>query len=321
MKTPWRLAFGVLFAVVMTTAQGDQTQDDLERLGMSRGIVAYLDLPPGGAKQVIDLAKASELTIYFQSSDARQVAAVRETADSENLLGTRVFAHHGASETIHLANNVADCVWVSDDGNTSDEEVKRALRPQGKAFIGGRSFVKPVPSGMDDWSHPYHGPNNNPQSRDQHVRGSFRTQFLAKPTFSPMPEQSVIAGGRIFKAMGHIAHKANQNEWLNTLLCINAYNGTLLWERPNPPGFMIHRNTMIATEDALYMGDNESCKVIDALTGDIRDEIVIPKGMVDGPVWKWMAMRDGVLYALLGNEEIQVGTQASERKGLGHWPW
>lgn len=321
MRTAWRLAFGVLFAVAMTTAQGDQTQDDLERIGMRRGIVAYLDLPPGGAEQIVKIAKASELTIYFQSLDAKQVASIQEAADSENLLGTRLFAHQGEPETIHLANNVADFVWVSDEGNTSDEEVTRALRPKGRAFIGGRSFVKPVPAGMDDWSHPYHGPDNNPQSQDEHVRGSFRTQFLAKPTFSPMPEQSVIAGGRIFKAMGHIAHKANQNEWLNTLLCINAYNGTILWERPNSPGFMIHRNTMIATEDALYMGDNESCKVIDAHTGDIRDEIVIPKDMADGPVWKWMAMRDGVLYALLGNDEVQVGTKPSERKGLGHWPW
>ncbi|MCA9057896.1 MAG: PQQ-binding-like beta-propeller repeat protein, partial [Planctomycetaceae bacterium] len=110
-------------------------------------------------------------------------------------------------------------------------------------------------------------------------------------------------------------------EMLNTLLCINAYNGTILWKRPLSPGFMLHRNTMIATDDALYMGDHESCKVIDGRTGEVRKEITIPAEITDGPVWKWMAMRDGVLYAMVGNLEVQVDTLASDRRGLGHWPW
>jgi outer membrane protein assembly factor BamB len=203
----------------------------------------------------------------------------------------------------------------------SDDDLRRALRPHATAFVGDRKLTKPVPSGIDEWSHPYHGPDNNPQSTDQLVHGEFRTQFLADPMFSPMPEQTVVAGGRIYKAMGHIAHKANQNEWLNTLLCINAYNGTILWKRPLSPGFMLHRNTMVATDDALYMGDHESCKVIDGKTGEVRRQITVPEELTDGPVWKWMALRDGVLYALVGNPEIEVDTLASNTRGLGHWPW
>ena len=79
----------------------------------------------------------------------------------------------------------------------------------------------------------------------------------------------MAAGGRVFRAFGHIAHKANQNAMLNTLICINAYNGTILWKRPLPEGFMIHRNTMIATPDMLYLADHRSCKLIDAATGEI----------------------------------------------------
>ena len=119
------------------------------------------------------------------------------------------------------------------------------------------------------------------------------------------------AGGRIFRAHGHIAHKSNQNAWLNTLLCINGYNGTILWRRPLPEGFMIHRNTMIATPDTLYLADNKSCKRIDAATGETVDEIAIPAGLADGPVWKWMALQDNVLYALVGAEEQPITTQQS----------
>ena len=131
----------------------------------------------------------------------------------------------------------------------------------------------------------------------------------------------MIANGRIYKAMGHIAHKANQNEMLNTLLCINAFNGTILWRRDLSPGFMLHRNTMVATDDALYMGDHESCKIIDGETGELRDEIKVDLSISDGPVWKWMAMRDGIMYSLVGNPEVQIETQRAVRRGLGHWPW
>jgi outer membrane protein assembly factor BamB len=136
-----------------------------------------------------------------------------------------------------------------------------------------------------------------------------------------MPQITVAAGGRVYRAFGHIAHKANQNEMLNTLICASAHNGIIYWKRKLTPGFMIHRNTMVATADALYMADNESCKIIDAITGKVRDEIVIPKDVGDGPTWKWMAMVDGTLYALVGSKEIAVKTVPSNRPGLGHWPW
>jgi len=84
---------------------------------------------------------------------------------------------------------------------------------------------------------------------------------------------------------------------------------------------MIHRNTMIATLDTLYLADDESCKLIDARTGKVKDEIVFPEGVAEGPVWKWMALEDGVLYALVGGEEAEISTQPSQTPGLGHWPW
>ncbi len=320
-----RLATWFLLVVFfVSSAAADASVDDiLERIGLNRGVVAVLDIPGADATSVVELANSSELTLYFQSANSDQVRAVRKAADKADLLGRRIFVDVGTLESIHLANNVADSIWVSPSalGTTAEKELLRALRPRAKALLGDRSLVKPVPEGIDEWTHPYHAPDNNPQSTDQLARGEFRTQFLAEPKFSPMPEQTVVAGGRIFKAMGHIAHKANQNEMLNTLLCINAYNGTILWKRALPEGFMLHRNTMIATSDALLMGDARSCQVIDAATGDLREEITVPAQITDGPVWKWMALRDGVLYGLVGNPEIQVDTQKSNRRGLGHWPW
>ncbi len=315
------IAITFVHGVILSTAAC--AEDNLEGLSAQPGIVCVLDLPEGDAQRLITGVKSCAATLYFQSSDPLQVNSVRQAAEQAGLLGTRVFVGSGSLKSVHLADNVADGVVVAASAaeQVTDDELLRTLRPRAIALVGDRKLVKPVPDGVDDWSHPYHGADDNPQSNDQLVRGDFRTQFIATPKFSPMPQQTVAAGGRIYKAMGHIAHKANQNEMLNTLLCINAYNGTILWKRPNPPGFMIHRNTMVATSDALYMGDHESCKVIDAVSGKVRDEITIADDITDGPVWKWMAIDDGVLYGLVGNLEIQVDTQRSNRRGLGHWPW
>ena len=314
-----------LLAIALTMAFLASLQADLlhdaGQLGVNRGVIAVIGLPSEDPAELVELAEQTEAILYVQDDDEEALGDLREALRSHGLLGQRVFVDAGTFDKLQLADNVADGALIAASANVDQQEVLRILRPRGLAVHGDRKLEKPVPEGIDEWTHPYHSPDNNPQSNDQLVRGDMRTQFLAVPKFSPMPEQTVVAGGRIFKAMGHIAHKANQNEWLNTLLCINAYNGTILWRRPLPEGFMIHRNTMIATDDALIMGDAKSCKVFDAATGEIRDEITVPESITDGPVWKWMALKDGVLYALVGNPEIQVDTQKSARRGLGHWPW
>jgi hypothetical protein len=296
----------------------------LERIGLDRGICVVLGLPgAGGPAPLVDFVQRSELTVYFQSSRANEVAAVRAEALAAGLLGTRVFVDEGQCGAIHLADNLADALIVAAtaEKEVDDAELLRVLRPEAVALVGDRRLVKPRPRGVDQWSHVFHAPDNNPQSTDQLALAPYLTQFLADPKFVPMPEVSVAAGGRVFRAFGHIAHKANQNALLNTLLCVNGYNGTILWRRPLHEGFMIHRNTLIATPDVLYLGDDESCKLIDVRTGRLKDQILVPVGTADGPVWKWTAMEGGTLYALVGGEEIRPQTQRSDVPGMGHWPW
>ncbi|NLY00378.1 MAG: PQQ-binding-like beta-propeller repeat protein [Rhodopirellula sp.] len=296
----------------------------LDRIGIDRGICVVLGMQPGdGPELTVELARQSELCVWFQSPDAGEVAAVRQSASAAGLLGSRIFADSGGFDTLPLADNIAGAIVTrgAAERQTPEAELFRVLHPEGVALLGNRCLVKPCREGVDSWSHVYHGPDNNPLSTDQIARAPYLTQFLGDPKFCPMPEVSVAAGGRVFRAFGHIAHKANQNAMLNTLLGINGYNGAILWRRPLHEGFMIHRNTMIATSEVLYLGDDESCKILDAGSGELRGEIVAPAEITDGPVWKWMALDGGVLYALVGHEEVRPQTQRSEVPGLGHWPW
>ncbi|MGI9475042.1 MAG: hypothetical protein ACR2NZ_26150, partial [Rubripirellula sp.] len=250
------LAVSLLVAFPFSLAQADTVDDGILEENIDHGIVAVLGSSSEDFQLALDLCKSPNVIVYYQTDDVAKANHARAEAAKAQLLGQRLFVEHAGSSRIEMGNNVADRVLIPHPNETSPsrEEILRVVRPHGIAKLGSKRFTKPVPEGSDDWSHPYHGPDNNPQSDDQLVRGGFRTQFIGYPMFSPMPEQSVIANGRIYKAMGHIAHKANQNAMLNTLLCINAFNGTILWRRDLSPGFMLHRNTMVATDDALYLG-------------------------------------------------------------------
>jgi len=266
------------------------------------------------------LCEAGQWRLFLPFSGGCEM---RPWAEKAGLLGTRLFIGEGS-----LADNMANAVWVnkSSQGSVSTTDVLRMLQPGGKALVDGQVITKPVPSGMDDWSHFFHGPDNNPVSTDQWAQGPMLTQFIADPKFSPMPQVTVTAGGRVFIACGNQAMSSNQNASLNTLYAINAYNGVILWTRPLREGFLIHRCTMIATPEVLYLGDDESCKVIDAATGQVKREILAPEAESDGKVWKWMALAAGadgkpVLYALVGGKEVKVPTVKSTGTGMGGWPW
>ena len=108
-------------------------------------------------------------------------------------------------------------------------------------------------------------------------------------------------------------------EWktLNRLIARNGYNGTILWERQLPDGYLVHRSAFVATKETFYMIGGDRCVLLDPQTGDIQGTIQIP-GVV-GP-WKWMAIKDDVLYVLAGDKE--PGTQIIKGdRTFGGWSW
>ncbi|MCX7017161.1 MAG: PQQ-binding-like beta-propeller repeat protein [Candidatus Sumerlaeota bacterium] len=259
--------------------------------------------------------------IYVQLQSPGDAARARRAADEAGLYGTRVYVDTGPLSRLHLADNVADAlIAVGEAASMPRAEALRVLRPQGKALVGDNELTKPFPAGVDEWSHPYHGPDNNPLSHDQVARAPYLTQFLAEPRYAPLPQAAVASAGRVFKAFGHIAFKTREEPWLNTLAAFNGYNGALLWRREITPGLMVHRNTLIATPADVYFADDKSCKVIDAATGDVKDEIAPPKDVAGGTFWKWMALEEGTLYALLGEPEELDPVIRAKRESKG-WPW
>lgn len=305
--------------LVAQSAEQPRAQTVLQQIGVTKGICAL----PGDrdCNLALRLARESELMLYVQLPDAAGVEVARRRAFDAGLYGTRIFVEQGPLQRLHLADNIADAIVASGAAETMPiAEALRVVRPQGRVILGPRQETKPLPAGIDDWSHPYHGPDNNPVSNDKVARGPYLTQFLSDPRYAPLPQVAVSAAGRMFKAFGHIAFKEREEPWLNTLAAFNGYNGTLLWRRDIAPALMVHRNTLIATATNVYFGDDHSCKVFDAATGELKEEIAPSANEVGGTFWKWMALEGNVLYALIGDQEKRDPTIRARRDTHG-WPW
>jgi len=310
---------GVIFLWVATSAVfgGISARRVIDEGGVSRGLCVVVG--EEACDLGIALARESDLLIYLHVPEAKDFEPARRTIDQAGYLGTRIFVATDRSR-LHLADNLADVAVVSGSVSLRQAEILRVLRPGGKAMIGDRTMTKSIPPGLDDWTHPYHGPDNNPQSNDRVIVSPYLTQFLAEPRYAPLPQVCVSSAGRVFKAFGHVAFKTREEPFLNKLVAFNGYNGTILWQRELPEGVMIHRNTMVATPATLYVADNKSCKIIDTVTGEMLDEIVPPVEKAGGTFWKWMALEDGILYAMIGQQEQADETKRWKREKHG-WPW
>lgn len=313
------LALGSSTLLPAASMQEDGKTAVLERIDVAQGICVLVG--DRRCELALQLARASNLTIYVQLSDPADVAAACRAADAAGLYGSRIFVEKGTPAHLGLANDLADAVVVlGEAAPPAKAEVLRVLRPEGKAIVGGEVWTKPLPPGTDDWSHHYRRPDNNPQSQDRLARAPYLTQFVVEPRYAPAPQAAVAAGGRVFMAFGHVAWHQREEAMLNTLLAVNGFNGTLLWKRLLTPGIMVDRSTMVATPTTLYLADEKSCKLLDAATGKLQDEIVAPAELTGGSFWKWMALDDGLLFALVGPDEKQ-DPDARWRSIRHGWPW
>ncbi|MDP6942460.1 MAG: hypothetical protein QGH51_10605, partial [Planctomycetota bacterium] len=217
MKAPFPLLARFLLITFTLTnsldAANPSAADVRRALGSDRGLLVVLGNDVW--QLTSELAKATELTLLVQAPDAAAVARMRRAADAAGWLGSHVYVEHGGKR-IHLARHMADGVIVGAGADAGD--VARVARPGAALYIDGKLSRTKAIAGLGDWTHPYHGPDNNPQSTDSIARGPYLTRFLATPYYGPMPEVTVTAGGRIFKAFGHVSYKERAWPLLNKLV-------------------------------------------------------------------------------------------------------
>jgi outer membrane protein assembly factor BamB len=320
----------------------------IEQSGLYRGVCAVVTADEADGLP-ISVAEARELFVHVRCADESAVGKLRARAEQAGLGIGRVAVEQGPLDRLPYADNIVDLLivpdWQPEGGSSSMAELLRVLCPRGVVLLGGSAtaavkegaraaevksvdefaaggttwlrITKAPLAGAGDWSHWEHGPDNNPVSEDALIKFPYMTQYMAHPFYIAMPSITTAAGGRTFLAIGHIAHHRREWDSMTKLIARNGYNGTVLWERKLPEGYLVHRSAFIATEDAFYMIDGGRALVLDPRTGAERGEIRIPGVAGD---WKWMVLRDGVLYVLAGRKDPPAEITKGDR-ALGGWSW
>jgi outer membrane protein assembly factor BamB len=345
-----------MVAMAIDQAMTETASDILEQTDTSRGVCVVLENSDGLV--TLSLSRSSGFLVHALSPDSAFVAGARAEAAQQGIGLDRVVFERVPWGPLPHATGTVDLVILAAPSagmlqSVSASEVLRVLRPLGRALVladadasgAGPSDVKewargldfkvtgprkshaefvlqitksPEP-GVDDWSHWEHGPDNNPVSEDAVIKAPYMTQWLGRPYYIAMPAITTAAGGRTFVAMGHIAHHEREEPWLNTLLARNGYNGAELWRRQLPNGYLVHRSAFVATDDRFYMINpgGGGCLILDPETGREIDSIRVPE--VAGE-WKWMAIKDGVLFALAGAERDPAETTLVRSQNRA-WSW
>ena len=276
------------FAAVPAAAADSVSAEAIyEATGVRGGLVIHLGC--GEGLLTAALRADDRYVVHGLDTDAADVAAARKRIAKRGLYGP-VSVDTFDGTRLPFVDNLVNLVVVEDPANVVAKEILRVLAPGGvvcRRADGAwkRGDVKPRPEAMDEWTHYFHDASGNAVSRDELVSPCSRLQWTAGPRWARHHEHTssvdamVSAGGRIFYIMDEGPRLSIQlpADW--KLICRDAFNGTLLWERDIPrwythlyplkggPAKLPRR--LVAVGDRVYvtLGIEAPVSVLDAATG------------------------------------------------------
>ncbi len=297
-------------------AQAAQTA--IERAGTTKGYCLVLGARTG--RLAYEIARRSQFQVVGIEPDAEKVAEARRRLAEAGLYGTRITIHHGDAAKLPFPSCWTNLI-VSDEALVSGKlpdlpaEVYRVLRPCGGCLVliapesaararlaqwGGQAVPGwkveksgaglvasasrgPLP-GAGEWSHFHADPGNTACSGDAIAPGPVDLQWFGSPGPRNMPDRHdknvapLYKNGRLFVSGD------------NYVVAVDAYNGTVLWQRDVPRsvrlGAFKHSGNMAATDDRLYVASGSECLALDAQTGEIRQTFSVPASP-DGRANEW----------------------------------
>ena len=282
----------------------------------------------GNGKLAVELARAGGFLVQGLDVNQGAVRRAQGYVHSKGYYGLVSVQQHSEGKLPYAENLVSLLVIhnFSRSGDMDPEDVKRVLAPGGVLMIRMRKssikvrkleellkaidvkdpdvpvgswvrWVKPVPEGMDGWTHKRYSASSNLVSNDR----------LAGP---PRRVRWVIgisgAGGGLVTAKGRNFYGGLQGR--------DSYNGLLLWQRKLNVG----RATPVTDGERVYAANGNKLLALDAATG----ETILTYKRVVGPL-TGIVHADGVLLAI-GRDAIwarDAKTGAPLWKQRASLPW
>jgi outer membrane protein assembly factor BamB len=174
------------------------------------------------------------------------------------------------------------------------------------AHLPGLVLVHAAPlTGADDWTHWWHGPDNNALSSDRVYTLPETIQWAGKPYAGSSLNQPIVAGGRSFMLFNGERRSGDGSGYLidgkvtekPLLLAQAAGSGALLWTREMPDSMWEQgaRGMLVAEAGRLLVAENDTVLALDQATGLELARLDAKCGQI-----RWMAVADGRLLVLGG---------------------
>ena len=301
----------------------------------SAGYCVVLGCGDGGF--IAALASVTGLHIVAVDGHSEKVSKAREYLDTMGLYGSRTAVIEHTLDRLPFTEYVANCIVSADvlDGGSlpvAPDEINRILRPEGGVALFGipdgtesgtfrddaRAWLAKMSDstgwtlsdndgvwlsgkrgslpGGGEWTHQYAEPGNTASSNDSLVDTEVSVQWFGRPgpryivDRHHRPMAPLYKSGRLFVPGS------------NYLFGLDAYNGTVLWERPLPGSrrVAVFRDTgwMAASSDYLYTAVGGECHTLDTKTGETIRRFPVPA--TDEPHdWGYIAYQGNELYGTL----------------------
>ncbi len=287
-----------------------------------------VDLGSGDGALAYEFAKRSDLRIYAVEPDPELAATARDKLARAGLYGTRVTVHELPLDATRYPSMFANLVvsrrgletTVADRSSVSEPpggELLRLVRPYGGAVVSGSVGAVKVHrrgalEGDGEWTHQYADPANTVCSDDTLLEGDlalgwYRDVDQAVPQRHGRAPAPLVSGGRIF------------SEGLDSLVAVDAYNGTVLWRYPLPGilraydgdhlmGAAGSGSNFCIGGDSVYVREGDHCLRIDAATGQLQSRFALRASGEPsaGRTWGYVAASGDTLFGSEANPEHVV---------------
>ena len=297
------LAAASAFVCVPVAASAARDLDGLIELsGLSPGLVVVLEPDDVGR---IAARQESHCLVDVLLRDADAVQAARTAIAQSGRYG-QTTAREYDGEHLPYIDNLVNLIVAESESRVSPEEIVRVLAPRGVALIrkdanaklllgipyavsqtgsGFTMFEKPVPPGMDDWTHYLYDASGNAVSKDSLVGPPRRIQWVGSPRRTRHHDHIAsvsalaCAAGRVFfiNDAGSSRSIHLPPKW--SLIARDAFNGNILWTKDMPnwvnplwplkSGPAATPRRLVASGDGVFvtLGIDAPVSLLDAKTG------------------------------------------------------
>jgi len=308
----------------------------IEAAKLTGGVVVHIGAQDGVFTAALRQNASIVVSGLVDSSDA--LSKAREHVASKGLSGPVSFAVL-TGKTLPYVDNSVNLIVVSGVGcQVSVEEIERVLAPRGVVLArinlkpetgnlkplssapqGWFARRKPVPPGIDSWTHFLHGPDGHVMSEDEAVGPPYHIQWIGDPmharshTHLTTMNVMVTNGKQLLYIIDQSPNKLPDllpGRW--ALVARDAFNGVVLWSKPLSvwqPYFVKDRNSypadlhrrLVAVDETVFvtLSIHGPVSALDAATGDLLQTYAGTEKTED------IIYEDGVLYLSINTGDVE----------------